>query len=69
MFDTKKIKGYNKLGPNAKKAFDSFLKRFYNAWEFPLDHTPVKVSMWKGFLRVDLNDGSWLHVTPRGEWY
>lgn len=69
MFETKNIKNYNRLGLNAKKAFDSFLKRFYNAWEFPLDHTPVKVSMGKGFLRVDLEDGSWLHVKPNGEWY
>ncbi|AGK99034.1 hypothetical protein [Clostridium pasteurianum] len=69
MFETKNIKNYNRLGSNAKKAFDSFLKRFYNAWEFPEDHKPIAVNMCKGFLKVDLNDGSWLHVTPSGEWY
>lgn len=69
MFDTKKIKNYNKLGPNAKKAFDIFLKRFYGAWEFPEGHAPISVDMGKGFLRVDLSDGSWLHIKPNGEWY
>lgn len=69
MFDTKKIKNYNKLGANTKKALDIFLKRFYSAWEFPEEHTPIAVNKGKGFLRVDLKDGSWLHVKPNGEWY
>lgn len=69
MFGTKNIKGYNQITGNAKKVFDYFLAKFYKAWEFPEDHTPISVKVQKGFLRVDLNDGSWLHVKPNGEWY
>lgn len=69
MFETKKIKGYYKLNSIDKLIFDSFLKRFYEAWEYPEEHKPVAVNVQKGYIRVDLNDGSWLHVKANGEWY
>lgn len=69
MFNAKNIKGYYKLNSVDQFVFDSFLKRFYEAWEYPEDHKPVGIKVEKGYLRVDLNDGSWLHVKANGEWY
>lgn len=69
MFNASQISGYGKLDIKDKKLFDYFLRKFYRAWKYPEDHEPISVKVQKGFLRVDLRDGSWLHVKPNGEWY
>lgn len=69
MFNTSQISGYVNLDIKDKKLFNYFLQRFYKAWEYPEDHEPIAVKVQKGFLRVDLSDGSWLHVKSNGEWY
>ena len=70
MFDAGKVKGYAKLNDMDKKLFDRFCKRFYEAWEYPEDHAPIKIErMDKKYLKVTLNDGDWLHILRNGEWY
>lgn len=74
MFNINKIKGNDKLIDSHKILFDKFLINFYNAWEYPEDHQPLKVtfkreSANRSFLRVDCSDGSWYHIIGPNTWY
>lgn len=69
MFIPEKVKGYSKLDAAGKELFKRFCTRFYNAWEYPEDHAPIKVQRVKMYLKVTLNDGDWLHVLGNGDWY
>ncbi|EDK35311.1 hypothetical protein [Clostridium kluyveri] len=70
MFNATEVKGFNKLSNADKELFKKFCEKFYNAWEFPDKHKPVKISrMNEKHLKVTLNDGVWLHITKDCEWY
>ncbi|APM41363.1 hypothetical protein [Clostridium kluyveri] len=69
MFDATEVKGFNKLNDADKDLFTRFCKKFYDAWEYPEKHKPVKVQKMKGYLKVTLVDVSWLHITKNCEWY
>ena len=69
MFDATEVKGFSKLSDADKELFKRFCKKFYDAWEFPEKHKPVKVQKMKGYLKVTLVDVSWLHITKNCKWY
>jgi hypothetical protein len=69
MFRAERVKGYNKLNVLDKELFAKFCKRFYEVWEYPETHTPIRVERKENYLKVTLNDGDWLHVTANGDWY
>lgn len=70
MFDAEKVKGYSKLGTSDKELFKKFCARFYKAWEYPEDHEPIKVErMDAKYLKVTLNDSTWLHINKFGIWF
>ncbi|WP_156876084.1 hypothetical protein [Clostridium kluyveri] len=69
MFDATEVKGFSKLNDADKELFKRFCKRFYDAWEYPKEHAPVKIQRVKDYLKVTLKDGMWLHITKNCEWY
>lgn len=69
LFNSNEVKGYKNLGKGDKEAFRIFCDKFYKAWEYPEDHKPISISRAKGYLRVTLNDGDWLHILKDGSWY
>lgn len=69
MFNATEVKGYDKLDDVEKQVFDRFCRNFYDMWEQPEKHAPVKVQRVKMYLKVTLNDGDWLHVLGNGDWY
>lgn len=67
------VKGYSKLPEECKKLFEAFLRNFYKVWEYPEEHTPIKVVLKKyrvngSYLRVEFKN-EWLHVTGPNTWY
>ncbi|RMD04935.1 hypothetical protein D9O40_00880 [Clostridium autoethanogenum] len=69
MFNLEEVKGYSKLDAKDKELFGRFYQKFYKAWEYPEDHKPISISRAKGYLKVTLNDGDWLHILKDGSWY
>ncbi|CAB1249719.1 hypothetical protein ACFHWD_18705 [Clostridium sp. MT-14] len=69
MFRAESIEGYNKLNILDKELFTKFCKRFYEVWEYPEKHIPIKVEGKENYLKVMLSDGDWLHVMANGDWY
>lgn len=49
------VKGYSKLCEEHKKLFTTFLRNFYNVWEYPEEHVPTKVC-----LKKDKENGTYL---------
>lgn len=69
--EPEEVKGYNKLNAEHKKLFEKFLKNYYEVWEFPEEHLPIKVRYVTGresYLRVDFKSG-WLHVLSQTCWF
>ncbi|QXE19982.1 hypothetical protein [Clostridium sp. 001] len=69
MFKAESVKGFSKLNDADKKLFRWFCEKFYKVWEHPEDHAPVKIEKSKGYLKVTLSDGDWLHILKDGSWY
>lgn len=68
------IQGLDKLLPANQKLFRRFYNNYMAQWDDPTDHEPVKVAYKKdkgngAYLRVDLADGTWLHVKGPNFWY
>jgi len=66
------VKGYEKLTDAQKLLFEKFLLNFYDAWEYPEKHQPLKVKYIEdttAYLRVDFTSGGWLHVLEPTQWY
>lgn len=68
------VRGFEKLSNSSRQIFESFLKSFYKAWEYPEEHIPIRVAIKKDaangvYLRVDFKDGTWLHVKGPNTWY
>ncbi|WP_242833094.1 hypothetical protein [Desulfosporosinus acidiphilus] len=57
-----------------QQLLESFLDNFYKRWSYSERHIPVKVAAtWdKGsgnYVKVDFEDGMWLHVKDSNTWY
>ena len=66
------VKGYDGLSPDQQILFDKFLNNFYQVWEFPEKHCPVKIRYVADktpYLRVDFADDEWLHILSPTVWF
>ncbi|MCT4544549.1 MAG: hypothetical protein N4A63_13475 [Vallitalea sp.] len=59
--DFTKIKGYNKLGSNARKLFENTYKKHNGGTEEKEKWLPTKVCMGSNCLKVTFVNGEWLH--------
>jgi hypothetical protein len=72
--DPEKVRGFNLLSDFNKELFRQFIVNFYNAWEFPERHVPIKVALKRDkfngtYIRVDFKSGDWYHVKGPYTWY
>ena len=66
------VEGYEQLSDQNKLLFAEFLRNFYEAWEFPENHLPVRIKYVANDapnLRVDFAQGGWLHIISPTLWY
>ncbi|MEN6462214.1 MAG: hypothetical protein ABFC94_12695 [Syntrophomonas sp.] len=66
------VPGYHKLSEDHQKLFTAFLNNFYRSWEFPEKHLPKKVKYIADkipYLRINCEDGNWLHILSPTRWY
>ncbi|GKX27874.1 hypothetical protein SH1V18_03540 [Vallitalea longa] len=68
--DFSKVKGYNKLGPNAKEIFVNTYKTHNSSIgkEYKKDWVPVEVTIKNGKLVVTFCNGEWLHYYKDYTW-
>ena len=69
------VMGFKRLHPAHQELFKKFYNNYLKQWEDDSEqHKPVKVAFRRddnngAYLRVDLADGSWLHVKGQHTWY
>lgn len=63
-----KIKGYEKLSEANQRIFTSFLKNYYERFEYPEDNQPTEVLAQENYLKVTFKD-KWLHIINSDCWY
>jgi hypothetical protein len=68
------VQGLENLLPANQKLFRKFYRNYMRQWEDPSGREPVKVAYRKDkangpYLRVEMDDGTWLHVKGPNTWY
>lgn len=69
--DFSTVEGYNKLSDDAKEVFERVYKAHNSIQgnDYKEKYIPVKVEDHEDYLKVNFEDGEWLHYTANGEWY